>query len=99
MFIIPNIIHTLDSFVVKIKGPGVSESIVDEFKAIRQPNIGMQEFHKGAWRELVGTFNHDFPGLGNVNPHYRSKEALCCLLSESIKANSLIFTSLGFEPS
>ena len=65
--------------VVNIKGARTSESIVDEFKAIKQPNIGMQEFHKGAGRELVGTFKHDFPSPRNANPHYRSEEALVLL--------------------
>jgi hypothetical protein len=60
VFTIPNIIYILDSFVIKIKSPRVSESLSNEFKAIRQLNIRMQEFHKGAERKLVGTFNHDF---------------------------------------
>lgn len=62
IFIVLDVINTLDPFTCEIMGSRTSKAIVNEVKTLRPPNVRMEKFHKGVgggswYKPLIMTFH------------------------------------------
>ena len=88
IFVTLDVINALNPLVVQFMGPSICETIINELKTFRPPNVGVKQFKEGGRGEqLVNTLDRDFLCLANAPTNLGSYKSNLLLSNVPIHPN------------